>query len=667
VLALKVRGQLDDLTWSETLRWLRPGSRVSLHKLPQSRNPYSAIRTPHFRDSDAAGAAARGRALFRAQCAQCHGAEGGGGTGPSLVTGEYRRGGADWALFRTLTRGIPGTVMTARELSDAAAWELVAYLRAIARGQRGGSSAPRVAPVSSPRLRAAAAEPWNWLTYSGTLDGQRHSRLDQVNRTNAQRLQLAWVYPVTTQENVFESSPLVVDGVMFLTEPPNNVVALDAATGRARWRLDRPVPDDVALCCGRVNRGLAVLGERLYLATLDAHLLAIDAATGRIDWDVPVADYRDGYSGTAAPLAVEDMVITGVAGGEFGIRGHLDAYDAATGTRRWRFWTVPAPGEPGSESWQGDSWKTGGGATWLTGSYDAVLGLVYWGVGNPAPNYQGDLRGGDNLYSNSVIAIRHDTGQLVWYFQFTPHDEHDWDANQIPVLADLPFDGNQRSLLLWANRNAFYYVLDRQSGEFLRAIPFAKQTWADHIDTHGRPTTLPEVSPSEDGRLVYPGVAGATNWWSPSYNPRSRLLYVPTMERASLFFKGEDSEFTPRELFTGSSSQGDPKDPGYVALRALNASSGDLTWEHRFPPETSNTINGVLSTAGDLVFVGHGSEFVALDAVTGTRLWGVQTGSRVWAAPITFAVGGRQMVAVASGRNLLVFTLPSEVVEPVPR
>ena len=319
------------------------------------------------------------------------------------------------------------------------------------------------AQVTYERILDAKNEPQNWLTYSGTYTSQRYSTLDQITRDNVQKLDLAWVYQAQTNEK-FELTPIVADGVMYITEPPNDVVALDAQTGRVFWTYQHNLPTRLALCCGRVNRGLAILNDTLYLATLDGHLLAIGTRTGKVIWDVDVVDYRKGYSFTAAPLVVKDKVITGPAGAEYGIKGFLEAFDAKTGESAWRFETVPGPGEPGHETWEGDSWKTGGGAIWLTGSFDPELNLLYWGIANPGPVWNGDDREGDNLYSASVVALDVDTGELKWYFQFTPHDVWDWDAAQIGVLVDGEFGGRERKLLLWGNRNGFYYVLDRVTG-----------------------------------------------------------------------------------------------------------------------------------------------------------------------------------------------------------
>ena len=386
-----------------------------------------------------------------------------------------------------------------------------------------GGGGPVFSPVTYERLVNAAQEPENWLTYSGQLNGQRYSRLDQINRLNAAELELKWAYQLPVLDRA-ETTPLVVDGVMFITEAPSNVTAVDARDGRPYWRYEYPLQDDLKICCGRNNRGVAILGETLYMSTLDAHLVAIDARTGNLRWDVEVAEAEKGYSKTAAPLIVKDKVVTGIAGGEYGIRGFLDAYDAETGDRAWRTYTIPGPDDPGNQSWSGDSWRTGGAPTWITGSYDPELNLIYWGTGNPGPDYGGDVRLGDNLYSDSVLALNGDTGELEWHFQFTPHDMHDWDAIQIPVLADAEFKGKQRKLMLWANRNAFFYVLDRATGEFLLGEPFARQDWAVGLDENGRPIRAPGKLPTVEGTVVAPTVVGATNWWSPTYSPRDRAF-----------------------------------------------------------------------------------------------------------------------------------------------
>lgn len=390
------------------------------------------------------------------------------------------------------------------------------------------------AQVPYDRILNSAAHPENWLTYSGDYRSTRYSTLDQITRTNVQHLKISWMYQIKALHKV-ETSPLVFDGIMYISEPPSDVTALDLRTGRPIWTYHRSLPQ-VPVCCGEVNRGVAVLDDQLFIGTLDSHLVALDMKTGRVRWDVEVADYKTGNSITLAPLAVKDKIIVGIAGAEYGIRGFLDAYDAKTGKRDWRFWTVPGPGEPGNETWSGDSWQHGGAPTWLTGSYDAEANLLYWGTGNPGPNYAGDVRKGDNLYSDCLVALDADTGKLKWYFQFTPHDVNDIDANEIPVLVDTQFHGTPHKLVLFGNRNGFYYILDRLTGEFLLAKQFATQTWAKSMDDHGRPTPNLATVPSPQGATVYPDDDGATNWFSPSYSPQTGLFYQNCREKAPLTF-----------------------------------------------------------------------------------------------------------------------------------
>ena len=513
---------------------------------------------------------------------------------------------------------------------------------------------PFFSPVTWERLVNAADEPHNWLMYSGTLDSKRFSRLDQIHNRNVAGLELKWAHHIP-QLGRAETTPLVVDGVMFITESPSNLVAVDAATGRPFWRYDHELPDDLRICCGRNNRGVAILGETLYMSTLDAHLVAIDARSGNLLWSAEVADYRAGYSKTAAPLIVKDKVVTGIAGGEFGIRGFLDAYDADTGRREWRTHTIPGPDHPDNRTWAGDSWRTGGSPTWITGSYDPELNLVYWGTGNPGPDYNGDIRGGDNLYADSVLALDGDTGEMKWYFQFTPHDVHDWDAIQIPVLADIDVDGAPRKAMLWANRNGFYYTLDRETGEFLVGKEFARQTWAEGLDTNGRPIRRPGMLPSAEGTLVSPMAGGATNWWSPAYSPRTGLLYVNAFDGEAEFFI-RDENYDEGSRFTGGGTQTPLPIENYAsAIRALDPATGDLRWEFPIKPRTRA---GVLATAGDLVFSGSvDGYFYALDAVTGAELWHIGLGGPVHASPMTYAVDGRQYVTMTVGNVLYTFAL----------
>jgi alcohol dehydrogenase (cytochrome c) len=515
------------------------------------------------------------------------------------------------------------------------------------------------------RLLKAEGEPQNWLTYSGSYRSWRYSSLDQIDRANAQTLKLAWVAQLPTAHRV-ETTPLVVDGIMYLTGPESDVIALDAASGRPFWHYRKPLASKINVCCDTVNRGVAVLGDRVFVGTLDAHLVALSAKTGNVLWDVQVADHKSGYTITGAPLAVKNMIVTGVGGGEYGIRGFLDAYDAKTGTRCWRFNTIPAPGEKGSESWSGNSWKHGGAPTWLTGSYDPESNLIIWGTGNPAPDWNADVRPGDNLYSDSAIALDADTGKLKWHFQFVPHDSHDWDAVQVPVLVDAEWQGRPRKLVYWAHRGGFFYVLDRFTGEFLLGKPFAKQTWAKQLGPTGRPVVLPGSDPTEEGVYVWPGVQGATNWYSPSYSPKTGLFYLSAWENKGLYQKGT-AEYVPGLRYPGSVPAIDlEEDPGFGAIRALNPKTGEKAWEYKLH---TKPWSGVLSTAGELVFGASGgwasrerenmeAYFFALDAESGKELWKINLGGTMSANPITYSVNGKQMVTMAAGDGLFTFALP---------
>ena len=512
-------------------------------------------------------------------------------------------------------------------------------------------------PVTYERLLKATAEPGNWLTYSGDYRSHHYSTLDQITAANVHRLRAKWIYQMHRPK--VETTPIVVDGIMYVTRPPSDVIAIDAETGRALWTYEHRIQGRVYTCCGEVNRGLAILGTTLYLATLDAQLIALDAGSGRVVWKKMLADPGLNYTATGAPLALKDKVIVGIAGAEGGIRGFLDAYDAKTGERAWRFWTVPAPGEPGSETWGGDSWRHGGASTWLTGSYDPELNLLYWGTGNPGPDYNGDVRPGDNLYSCSLLALDPDRGTLKWYFQFTPHDTRDWDATQVPVLLDAAVGGRPRKLVVVPSRNGFHYVLDRATGEFLLARPFVKQTWAKEIDSKGRPVLNPGQEPTAEGNeSIWPGVDGGNNWMSPSYNPQTKLLYFNAREERRRFFRTDAPEFRPGEAFFGGGGGGGARfrpEESWGKLIAMVPETGEIKWEHRIltPPWA-----GVLSTAGNLVFSATPSgNFYALDAKTGKELWRFNGGDRVYASPITFLSRGRQMITLPIGDVLIAFGL----------
>ena len=526
-----------------------------------------------------------------------------------------------------------------------------------------------IAQVTAERLVGARAEPHNWLTYSGTYASERHSELGQIRPGNVEELELKWVFQAQSLES-FETTPLVVDGIMYISEAPNTALALDAATGRVFWRYQYDPSPESRPCCGRVNRGLAILGNTLYMATLDARLIAIDATTGRPIWQTAVAEPGLGYAMTLAPLVVKDKVIVGVAGGEFGIRGFIAAFDAATGAEAWRFYTIPGPGERGHETWGGaGAWEHGGASVWLTGSYDPSLDLTYWGIGNPGPDWNPAQRPGDNLYSDSVVALDPDTGERKWHFQFTPGDPYDYDSVQIPVLVDAPLAGTSGKLMLWANRNGFFYVLDRTDGRFVSGRPFVKVNWVSGLDANGRPIPTPQGTEG----VTYPGVQGGTNWYSPSYSPRTGLFYVTAWENYGTVFKPVAVEYQPGRNFGGGVLAGPipgaPNLPGFGrqvvnnwteavgngAILALDARTGEQRW--RFPT-TDVSHSGILTTSSDLLFTGsREGYFYALDARTGEVLWKTSLGGQGANGPIAYAVDGAQHVAVAAGNALFVFGL----------
>lgn len=528
-----------------------------------------------------------------------------------------------------------------------------------AQGGRGGQpnrEAP-VTPVPFERILRARQEPHNWLTYSGDYFSHRYSTLTQITTGNAKNLQLEWVFQSPSLDK-HEVTPLVVDGVMYTIQSPNTVIALDARTGKPYWRYThRPAEGTRNPCCGNLSRGVAILGDKVFLATLDALLIAIDAKTGREVWKATVGDYKQQYSMTHAPLVIKDKVVVGVAGGEHGIRGYIEAYNANTGQRVWHFDTVPAPDQPGGNTWSGQSYLHGGAPIWVTGSYDPETNLTFWGTGNPGPDWNGDGRLGDNLYSCSVIALDADTGQLKWYYQFSPHNEFDWDATQIPVLADITFQGRPRKTMLWANRNGVFYVLDRTTGEFLLGKSFVKTNWYTGFDEKGRPIKAPGTDPTPQGVLIYPGNQGGTNWYNPAYSPSTGLFYIPTWENSSTtYIKGlEPPEFHEGQSFTGDFPRpGNPDEDVYSAVRALDPATGEKKWDFRM--SAPSTEGGILVTASNVLFAGgRDGQFVALDARNGALLWQTNLGPSVSAGPITYMVDGKQYVSIQGGSALYTF------------
>ncbi len=525
------------------------------------------------------------------------------------------------------------------------------------------------AQVSSDRLLHASDEPQNWLTYSGTYASNRFTSLQQITPANVKDLELKWVFQAQSLQK-FETTPLVVDGIMYITQSPNDILALDAKSGRVFWDYHYTPAQVVMACCGIVNRGVAILGDTLYMATVDAHLVAVDAKNGHALWDVKVAESTQGYAMTLAPLAIKDKVLVGVAGGEYGIRGFISAYDARTGKEDWKFYTIPGPGEPGNETWSGDSWKSGGASVWVTGSYDPSLNLTYWGVGNPGPDLNNKQRQGDNRYSGSVVALDPDTGKLKWFFQFSPNDPYDYDAVQIPVLVDTTISGTPRKLMLWANRNGFFYVIDRTNGKFVLGRPFVKVNWASGLDPE---TGRPLITPQAPGAVTYPGIQGGTNWYSPSYSPRTGLFYISTWEDYGAIFTGAAQEYKQGQRFGGGSVTSPlpgNQAPGssrrvpintyteaaaHGGVAAMDPHTGEKKWSYYM---TDVNVSGILTTASDLLFVG-GREgyFHALDAKSGSLLWKTNLGGEIVAGPMSYRIDGKQYVVIASGNSLFAFGL----------
>lgn len=618
----------------------------------QDRNPYSSEKD-----------VAEGRRLYLLSCRSCHGADGELGGNATRLASKFRRhGSSDGEMFHVISNGVAGTAMPASHLDEASIWKVLAYVRTLESltGNAGHSApievvrqAPATEPVSTEQLLHPERNPGQWLSYSGNYQSHRFSPLAQISAANVSGLQVKWIFQRGVKEKI-EATPLVVDNIMYVTIPPNDAYALNAETGDIYWEYKRNLPTKIAPCCGQVNRGFAISGNLLFMTTLDAYIIALDRRTGRLVWETKMADYKEGYTGTHAPLVVKDKVLVGAAGGEYGIRGFVDAYRISDGSRVWRSYTVPGPGEFGNDTWEGDSWKSGGAAIWLTGSYDPDLNLTYWGTSNPGPDWNGEVRKGDNLFSCSVLALDADTGKRRWHFQFTPHDTHDWDAVQIMVLVDREYEGRKRKLLVTANRNGFYYVLDRGTGEFLHAQAFVKQTWAKEIGRDGRPVVVPGTDPSATGNLVWPSSTGGANWWSPSYSDASGLLFVPTLERSSTFFS-DVAVYRPGMLFEGGFRHFDGAGT-YGAIRAFEVLTGKKRWEYKMD---SVTRAGVMATGGGIVVGASGDgRLLVLDAANGKELWKLNLGGSIMAGPMSYLSKGQQRIAIAAGGGIFVFGLP---------
>jgi alcohol dehydrogenase (cytochrome c) len=650
----KAYGGIPELSWTELLKMTTQQGGFSLQRaVTWDQSVDAALTNPYISHEDQEV----GRHLFSENCTRCHGPDGEGALGPSLARFGYKNGDSDTAVYRVLTDGLSGTAMVPTHLSFAERWQVIGYLRTLQLHsvKSNQERRPLGIQVSSEQIMRADGSPGEWLTYSGSLSGWRYSSLSEIIPANVSKLRLRWVHQSDTNDVKFESTPLVVGNTIFATEPPATVVALDATTGEVIWKYQRPVPTNLPLCCGKVNRGLAILDSSLFFGSLDGYLVAIDADTGKVKWQVRIMSPSDGYSITGAPLVVNHSVVIGGSGGEFGVRGFLAAYNVTTGQQVWKFDTIPGPGETGHETWQNDAWKDGGGATWVTGSYDPSLDLLYWGVANPAPALAGDGRPGDNLFTNSVIALHGSSGKLAWYFQFTPHDEHDWDSAQTPILADLLIDDLTRKVICWPNRNGFYYVLDRVTGQFLAGMPFVELNWAKGLTSQGKPIVTNADTVTGGGRVTKPGLLGGINWWPDAFNPSLGLVFIHALESQSVFTKADSvTRRQEHRLFMGSG--GSSIGPVTTVVRALDAATGVKRWEYQSPPGSTD-VGGMLATAGGLVFGTSGGSLFALDAVTGKELWLMGLGGETHSPPISFTSEGQQVIAVWAGRAMFLFGL----------
>ncbi len=503
--------------------------------------------------------------------------------------------------------------------------------------------------VDSARLDRAVDEPQNWLTYYGTYESWRYSPLDQINRSNIEQLRPVWAFESGVTDGGLQAAPLVVDGTMYVSTAWNRVFALDAATGEQIWRYDYPRPDQIPGTYGTWNRGVAVAYGLVFMGTLDNHVVALDRETGEEVWRVEVENSKQcGCNITAAPLVVKDLVITGVTGGDSAHRGYINAFDARTGRHRWRFWTIPGPGEPGHDSWAGDSWIYGGGSTWVTGTYDPELDLLYWAVGNPAADFYGGDREGDNLYTDSVVALDPDTGEIQWHYQQIPHDVWDYDTAYEMVLLDLEVDGVMRKTMLNPSKSGYVWLLDRQSGEFLGAWPLVESSnWIEGIDERGRLIGRNEP-PVGETSFVCPAIGGGRSWNHGAYSPQTGWFYSTGLEWCQTLTVRQEDPQEGLAFFGGEFEMAHPKSgEAHAHLSAYDPVTGERKWRirHKYPLLASQ-----LATAGGLVFSGDATgRFFALDASDGSELWSFRTGSGHRGSAVTYAVGGRQYIATPSG------------------
>jgi alcohol dehydrogenase (cytochrome c) len=496
----------------------------------------------------------------------------------------------------------------------------------------------------------------NWTSYNGDYSGRRYSGLSEINANTIGGLRAEWVFHARNTGRL-EVTPVVMNGIMFVTAA-NDAAALDARTGRVIWHHSWPISEGlIDDASGHINRGVGVWRNRVYMETDNAHLLCLDARSGNLIWDVAYANWNKNYGATSAPLVVKDKVLVGTSGGDDGVRGFVAAYDALTGKLVWRFWTRPGPGEFGSESWPGKLYLHGGGTTWMPGTYDPQLNTIYWGTSNPSPDFEGGVRPGDDLYTDCVLALDPDTGKLKWYFQFTPHDLFDFDAVETPILIDVVYRGTERKLLVQANRNGYIYVVDRTNGQFLSASPFVeKLNWAKGIDARGRP--LPTgTRPTSGGTRVCPGYAGATNWFAPSYSESTHSVYFMALEQCETFFF-KSQTFQEGQSYYSTGVKRIPGEASQKVLVAYNLDTDSIAWKY---PQTGGgrSSGGTMATTGGLVFFGDDAgSFEAVDARSGKPLWHFNTGQNMSASPMSYAIAGKQYVAIAAGSDVFSFALP---------
>lgn len=660
--AMFVSGQIPDIEAAEFFRYLSPSSSQSLARLIETKDPYPVIRNPAVSQASLIAGAKR----YTNQCATCHSSTGAGSvSAPALTNRTYSHGESDWAIFRTIRYGIKNTAMAAHPLQESEIWELAAYVRSLKSDVNEADTKPaiqlagKMTDLEYADLEATKNSESDWLTYSGSYNGMRHSDLQEINHENIADLNVSWVRQFEGISNFIETSPIVRAGVMFATLPGDRVVALNAGNGEVLWdkRYATEAKGSVTQFSG-INRGVALMGKTIFLGTSSAHLVAISAVNGDVIWEKEVGDPK-GFYISGAPLAYRDLVVTGV-GTKGGQRGFVVAYDIKTGVERWRFVAIPGPGDTANKTWEGNSWQEGGAPTWLTGAYDPVSDRLFWGIGNPKPDYDAASRRGDNLYSNSIVALNGSTGKLAWHFQFTPADDHDWDSNQIPMLVDRKFNGHVEKQVVFANRNGFYYVLDRDSGKFISASAYVKQNWTDGISSNGRPIPAKAVQGNQKGTVIYPGNTGGTNWWSPSIDPDLDIAFIPVLEQGMVYFPSADPGQT--EQATKASWPTGTGRSLYTAVRALDARTGKQIWEHKQAPRIGdNVAGGLLSTRTGLLFGSDRSKFFALNSRTGVKMWEFQTGGKINAAPVTYNASGKQFVAIATGNSLFSFHVPEAV------